>query len=226
MTFLITGAGRGIGLEYTRQLLALKKNVIAWVRNPSKSTDLENLQNQYPSQLKIQDVDVTQEQSIIQAVAQIKSVDVLINNAGVLLDGEDSFEELSLRKIEDTFKVNVLAPIAVTQKLMPLLLKSPTPVVANMSSLMGSIKDNSGGAYYAYRMSKTALNMFTKSLSIDYPQVKTLCLHPGWVQTDMGGPNAQITMETSVKGLLHVILEPQKYDSGAFVNYRGIELPW
>lgn len=226
MTFLITGAGRGIGLEYTRQLLALHKNVIAWVRNPSSTTELAQLQKKYPDQLKIQAVDVTQEQSLAQAVAEIKSVDVLINNAGVLLDGEDSFEELSLKKIEDTFKVNILAPIAVTQKLMPILSKSPTPIVANMSSLMGSIKDNSGGAYYAYRMSKTALNMFTKSLSIDYPQIKTLSLHPGWVQTDMGGPNAQISMETSVKGLLNVILEPQKYKSGAFVNYRGIELPW
>lgn len=225
MTFLITGAGRGLGLEYTQQLLALGKNVVAWVREPEKNKALGDLAKKYPS-LKIQKVDVTQEESISAAIKTLTSVDVLINNAGVLLDGSDSFSTLPRQKIEDTFNVNVLAPIFVTQKVLPLLQKSSTPLVANMSSMMGSIADNGSGAYYAYRMSKTALNMFTKSFSVDYPNIKTLCLHPGWAQTDMGGPNALVSAKDSVSGLLKIILEPQRYSSGSFVNFKGDILPW
>lgn len=225
--FLITGAGRGLGLEFTKQLLEQKKQVVAWVRDPGKSTELTALIKKYESQLKIDKVDITNQESVSVATMKIEGcIDVLINNAGVLLDSGDAFASLSLKKVEDTFAVNVLAPMRVTQNLLPLLEQSASPTIINISSKMGSIDDNTGGAYYAYRMSKTALNMFTKSLSVDFPEIKSLCVHPGWVQTEMGGKGASITPETSVTGLLKVIFEHQKYKSGSFVEYSGKELPW
>jgi NAD(P)-dependent dehydrogenase (short-subunit alcohol dehydrogenase family) len=227
MTFLITGAGRGLGLEFTTQLLANKKNVVAWVRNPEKATDLKNLEAQYTPHLKIQKVDITSAESIMTAVKELTTpIDVLINNAGVLLDSGEKFMQLSMKKIEDTFAVNVLAPMQVAQQVVPLLQKSTSPVLVNISSKMGSIDDNSSGGYYAYRMSKTAVNMFTKSFSIDFPNIKTLCVHPGWVRTDMGGSNAAITPQESVTGLLKIIFEHQRYKTGSFVNYSGTEIPW
>jgi len=227
MRFLVTGAGRGLGLEFTRQLLAQKKDVVAWLRDPAKSTELTELGKKYGTQLQIQKVDITDDESVADAVKKWSGpLDVLINNAGVLLDGRDSFAHLAIEKIADTFEVNVYAPIRVAQALLPVLQKSASPVLVNVSSKMGSIADNSGGAYYAYRMSKTAVNMFTKSFSVDFPKIKTLCVHPGWVQTDMGGAGAAITPEQSVTGLLKVIFEPQRYKSGSFVEYSGKELPW
>jgi NAD(P)-dependent dehydrogenase (short-subunit alcohol dehydrogenase family) len=227
MTFLITGAGRGLGLEYTRQLLAKKQNVIAWLRDPEKAKELKELQKQYTSQLTVQKVDITQQESISSAVAKITGgVDVLINNAGVLLDQGEKFISLPMETVEETFAVNVLAPMMVTQTLLPLLQKSATPLVVNMSSLMGSLTDNTSGGYYAYRMSKTALNMFSKSFGLDHPKIKILALHPGWAHTDMGGSNAPVSPQDSVAGLLSVIFESQKYPTTSFIDYKGKLLPW
>lgn len=226
MTLLVTGAGRGIGLEFVSQLLAAQKNVIAWVRDPQAATELNGLQKKFSSTLTIQKVDITNEKSIKAATASLKNVDVVINNAGVLLDNEFKLTNLPIDTIKDTFEVNVYAPIRVAQTLLPFLEKSSSPLLVNISSKMGSIDDNSSGGYYAYRMSKTALNMFTKSFSVDYPNIKTFCMHPGWVQTDMGGSNATTTIEQSVTGLLRTILEPQKFKSGSFINFEGKILPW
>lgn len=225
MTYLVTGANRGLGLEYTTQLLAAQKNVIAWARSV-ETPELAALQKKYPSTLQLAAVDVTSEASVVAALKKITALDVLINNAGVLLDDKETLETLSAETITATFRVNVLAPIFITQQCLPLLGKSASPLVINMSSLMGSISDNASGGYYAYRMSKTALNMFTKSFSVDYPHIKTLCLHPGWVQTDMGGANAPTSKNKSIEGLLRIILEPQKYASGSFINFSGKELEW
>lgn len=226
MTVLVTGAGRGIGLEFVRQLLAAKKNVVAWVRDTQKATELMALQKQNPAQLTVQTVDVTNDDSIKKAVSQLTSLDLVINNAGVLLDGSDKFASLPIEKLKQTFEVNVYGPMRVAQHTLPLLQKSTSPVLATISSKMGSIEDNTSGGYYAYRMSKTAVNMFTKSFSVDFPKIKTLALHPGWVQTDMGGAGATTTPQQSVTGLLRTLLEPQKYKTGSFVNFEGDILPW
>lgn len=226
MTVLVTGAGRGIGLEFVRQLLATKKTVVAWVRQPEKANELVQLKTQYPTLLTIMQVDVTQDNSVAAAVKQLTALDIVINNAGVLNDASYTLASLPLEKISETFDVNVYAPIRVAKHVLPLLEKSSSPVLVNISSKMGSLSDNTSGRYYAYRMSKTALNMFTKSFSVDYPKIKTFCMHPGWVQTDMGGTRATTTPEQSVTGLLRTILEPQKFKSGSFINFEGDELPW
>lgn len=226
MNFLVTGAGRGIGLEFVRQLLSAQKSVFAWVRDPSKATDLAQLQKQHPQLLTVQKVDINDANSVTAALQNISALDVVINNAGVYLDKGQGLQADTIEQTRKTFEVNVYTPMRVVQATLPLLQKSPSPLIVNISSLMGSIADNSSGSYYGYRMSKTALNMFTKSLSVDYPKVKTLCMHPGWVQTDMGGSGASVTPEKSVNGLLRTILEPQKYATGSFINFEGKNLPW
>lgn len=226
MTFLITGAGRGLGLEFTRQLLAKKNSVVAWVRDATKAPELKTLESDYPGQLVIQTVDISNPTSIQAAAAQNKHIDVLINNAGVLVDSAKNFFSLTKEDLEKTFAVNVIAPIQVAQAIVPLMKNSASALVINISSKMGSIADNSSGGHYAYRSSKTALNMITKNFSIDNPKIKTLCMHPGWVKTDMGGANATTTITDSVTGLLKVILKHDSYKSGEFVDFTGERLPW
>ncbi|MCB9073837.1 MAG: SDR family oxidoreductase [Bdellovibrionaceae bacterium] len=226
MTFLVTGAGRGIGLEFTRQLLGTGHHVIAWVRHPEKSSGLAQLKKDFSATLTIDSADVTNEKSVSDAAQKITTLDVVINNAGVLLDADDDFESLDLDTVKQTFEVNVYGPMRVAQHTLPILEQSKSPLLINISSLMGSVTDNGTGGYYAYRMSKTAVNMFTKSFSVDHPKIKTFCMHPGWVQTDMGGPNATTTVEKSVTGLLRIILEPQKHATGSFISFEGKFLSW
>ena len=114
----------------------------------------------------------------------------------------------------------------VTQALLPCLERAAAPKVVNISSLMGSIEDNSSGGTYAYRMSKAALNMFTKTFAVDFPKIATLTMHPGWVKTDMGGANAPTEKTESVKGLLKVILASSLKNTGQFIDYEGDKLPW
>jgi NAD(P)-dependent dehydrogenase (short-subunit alcohol dehydrogenase family) len=136
------------------------------------------------------------------------------------------FEKLPLDILRQSFEVNVIAPVALTQMALPALQKSTRPVVAMMSSLMGSITDNASGGYYGYRSSKTALNMITRSMATDHPWLITISLHPGWVQTEMGGSQAPTSVEESIKGLTRVIAELRSEDSGQFRNFKGQTLPW
>jgi len=225
-TFLVTGAARGIGAEFTRQLLGSGRTVIAWARNPDESKALTQLHRDFPKTLRVQKVDVTDSLQIATAAKEIPGpIDVLINNAGVLLDHGCPFKELTQDQLKKTFEVNVFAPIAVAQALLPQLQRGSNPALINISSLMGSIDDNGSGAYYAYRMSKTAVNMFTKTFSVDFPKITSYSMHPGWVQTDMGGAGAAITPEVSVKGILKVV-DDRKHATGSFINYDGKALEW
>lgn len=225
--FCITGTSRGIGLEFTTQLLEDGHQVIAGARNP-ESASLKDLKTKFPMTLRTHQLDVTSEESIknFAKKQQGTTIDVLINNAGVLLDYESKLENLSIDGFQRTFYTNVMGPLLVTKYLLPNLLQSKSPKLVNMTSKMGSIADNQSGHAYAYRLSKSALNMFTKNMSKDYPQLLCLCLHPGWVQTEMGGENALITPEESVQGLLKVIFNAQAIDTGHFYDFKGEEIPW
>ena len=114
----------------------------------------------------------------------------------------------------------------VTQRLLSNLLASHRPIVATLTSKMGSIADNRSGGYYAYRVSKSAVNMLMKSFANDHPKIRTVLLHPGWVRTDMGGPNATVSVEASVDGLVSVITNLKPEQSGGFFDYKGAEIPW
>ncbi len=231
MTFLITGANRGIGLELANFALENKHRVLALVRDPVQARALhyaikEN--PEYRDRLVIVKCDIGDHAQIHEAKAMIgdEPIDVLINNAGVMLDDDEKFSSLPLEKIELNFKINSLGAAAVTQIFLRNLLASSQPKLICITSQMGSIGNNQSGGYYAYRMSKAALNMFAKSFSVDYPQVTTLVLHPGWVRTEMGGPEAPILPRESARGLFKIINEATRGQTGHFYDYTGKEIAW
>ncbi|HYX32970.1 MAG TPA: SDR family oxidoreductase [Oligoflexus sp.] len=227
-TVCITGAARGLGLGYTEHYLQAGWQVLAVARKAKEKDSLKKLSQKFGARLELVDADVTQQATLqpLQKRWETESLDLLINNAGVLLDQHMEFQKFPLDTMRTSFEVNVIAPMAITQMALPALQKTKKPVVVMMSSLMASITDNASGGYYAYRSSKTALNMVTRSLSVDCPWLIAVALHPGWVQTDMGGSNAPTSVEESISGLTRVIANLRADDSGQFRNFKGQTLPW
>jgi NAD(P)-dependent dehydrogenase (short-subunit alcohol dehydrogenase family) len=229
--YIISGAKRGIGFELTRQLLAEGQTVIVGARNIAKAEKLSELAAKSEGRLLLGELDVGSDQSVAQFVKNLKvdRVDTLINNAGVYLDHESNSTSVAPSRVMETLNVNTLGPMRLTQSLLPKLLQSANPCIANISSLMGSIGDNKSGSSAGYRMSKTALNMFVKTLALDVPKLTVLALHPGWVKTEMGGEMAPVMPADSARGLLDVIKKAKITGtamSGHFYNYDGHELPW
>ena len=174
-------------------------------------------------QVKVVETDVTAvdaTEQILRAAKDWDHVDVLINNAGIMTEGETMDDFLT------SFQINSVAPFLITKALLPLLKKSKSPKVVNITSLMGSIADNGSGGYYAYRASKAALNMINKSLADDFRWLTTVVVHPGWVKTAMGGPNALVETLESASGIWTVIDGLTLDQSGHFYDYLGKELPW
>lgn len=225
-TIVVTGANRGIGLEFARQLVDAGDFVIAGARKPDEARALQELAGPH---LEIHALDVASDASVSAFASAVgeRAVDVLINNAGVG-GGGAPIVDLDLKRMRDVLEVNAIGPLRVTQAMLPALHRADSPVVAHITSRMGSIGDNSSGGYYAYRMSKAALNMANKSLSMDGQASGIVCvvLHPGWVKTDMGGASAPLSVDDSVRGLLKVINGLSRSDSGRFFDYKGAELPW
>ena len=222
-TFLVTGANRGIGLELARQLAARGERVIATARDPEKARELRQLDT------RVEALDVADEASVRAFAGRLEGqpVDVLVNNAGVGV-GRGELGALDMDELRRCFEVNTLGALRVTQALLENVRAGERKVVANVTSKMGSIADNTSGGSYAYRASKCALNMVTKSLSVDLARDGVTCvvLHPGWVKTDMGGSSAPLSVEESARGLLEVIdgLTPEK--TGEFFDYSGETIPW
>ena len=217
-TYLVTGANRGIGLEYCRQIKERGDNVIAVCR--SVSNELKDLDIQTET-----DIDITSDVSVNQLVKKLegKTLDVLINNAGII--ERVSLNDLDFDSIRRQFEVNAVGPLRLTQALLNNL-KSGSKVIM-MTSRMGSIDDNTSGGSYGYRMSKVALSMAGKSLSEDLKSkgIPVAILHPGLVQTRMTGFSG-ITTEESVKGLLARIDELNIENTGTFWHSNGEILPW
>ena len=229
MRWVITGASRGLGLEFARQLAARGETVEAAAREPHASAKLEQLAAASGGRVRVHACDVADDASVAafaKAVGQVP-VDVLVNNAGVM-GKMKAFDELDLADVTRTFNVNTLGPLRVTRALLPHLMLAKTRRVAHVTSGMGSIGDNGSGGAYGYRMSKAALNMMNKSLSVDYASKGFTCvvLNPGWVQTDMGGKGAPTPVEESVAKMLGRLdgLTPQ--ENGAFLDYKGGTYAW
>ncbi len=224
MKVIITGASKGIGLKLCHLALQQKFEVCAFARRATSSQGLKSLATDFGKNLQSFDLDVTSGDApnrILHAIKTWNCVDVLINNAGVL-EQEDTEESLM-----HSFRVNSVAPFLLTKALLPMLKLSEKPIVANITSHMGSISDNGSGGYYGYRASKTALNMFNKSIAIDNPWLTAIVIHPGWVQTDMGGSGATVPATDSAKGIWNVIETARKNGgSGKFFDYKGEALPW
>lgn len=224
-TWIITGGNRGIGKEFIHQLLSKNHTIITGVRNPEQM-DIEH------ELLSIFKLDVSDSQSVLEfaqsVLQQTNQVDVLVNNAGRMDGRWQTIGEVDPDVSLEVLNVNTIGPLRVTQALWPLLEKTSNSKVANISSLMGSIDDCQSGRSYAYRTSKTGLNMITKILSVEGrdADVSVSCYHPGWVQTDMGGERAPVQAHESVKGLIGLIEMQDGERSGRFFEYTGVELPW
>ena len=219
-TYLVTGANRGIGLEYCRQLKDRGHEVIAVCRSPSE--DLQKLGVQIEA-----GVDLTKTQAVETLVKKLdgKALDVSINNAGII--ERISLDNLDLDSIRRQFEVNAIAPLNLTKALLPNL-NSGSKIVL-MTSRMGSIDDNTSGGSYGYRMSKVALSMAGKSLAVDLKPkgIAVAILHPGLVKTRMTNfTDSGITTETSVNGLLERIEELDLENTGTFWHSNGEILPW
>jgi NAD(P)-dependent dehydrogenase (short-subunit alcohol dehydrogenase family) len=220
---LITGASRGLGLGFAEYYAAQGWNVVACARDVTVPALQQLAAN---SNVELHTLDVTDHKAIENLAAVVGPLDLFINNAGVSGQrGVQSFGKIDYNDWRQVLEVNTFAPVKLAEVLAPKL--SPQSKVVMISSRMGSISDASTDSY-AYRTSKTALNMVTKLLAADLAPrgVIVAALHPGWVQTDMGGSGAQISVEASIKGMTGVIANLQPADTGCFKNYKGEVLPW
>ncbi|MCP2678980.1 SDR family oxidoreductase [Maricaulaceae bacterium NA33B04] len=225
---LITGANRGIGLEHTRQLLDRGWTITAGVRNPDAATDLKAL-DPGDGRLRIEAYDATD----LNAAQVLKDkvsgpLDILFANAGIMGPSDQQFGSAASEGFMDTLRTNALAPLALAEAFADQVAESQLKVIALQSSRMGSIADNDSGGRYAYRASKAALNAVGKSLSVDLKDkgINVLILHPGWVRTDMGGPNGNLTVTECVEGQLDLIARANPAMNGRFFHVSGQDLPW
>jgi NAD(P)-dependent dehydrogenase (short-subunit alcohol dehydrogenase family) len=223
----ITGANRGIGLEMVKQFAQSNWQISACCRNPAMATELSALA-QESTDIKLYALDVTDYQAVTHLADELKGVsfDLLINNAGIYGPKGSSLDNLDIEAWRQVFETNTIAPLKLIQAFTPHVAASEGKRIAVLSSKMGSISDNQSGSAYIYRSSKTALNQVIKSLSIDLsPQgIQVIALHPGWVRTEMGGPNGLLSTPESVEGLIKVMTSDVK--TGHFYNYDGSEIGW
>jgi NAD(P)-dependent dehydrogenase (short-subunit alcohol dehydrogenase family) len=230
-TVLITGASRGIGLEFIRQYAEDGWRVLACARNPSESDALQQLATQFRDRVQVHALDVADRAQIEQLshALSAEKIDVLINNAGVYPASHgDSFHQIDYAAWAYAFEVNTMAPLKMADAFYRQIARSDTKKIVTITSKMGSVTDNTSGGSYIYRSSKSAVNIVMKSLSIDLEPkgVIVALLHPGWVRTEMGGPNALISTEKSVTGMRQVIADLIHTDSGKFFAYDGQVIPW
>lgn len=243
-TALVTGANRGIGLEFVRQLLARGDHVVAACRHPGKASALNALAGEHPGRLHVLPLDVADAKSRASLLHDLPLVlgddgriDLLLNNAGVLHSGE-RFGHVEQAMLDDSLRTNAIGPFLLAQALVPLLCDvapghaddtgSPRTVIANISSQLGSIANTTRFGTPSYAISKAAQNMASVLLARALAErgIVVLALHPGWVQTEMGGAQAQVTPADAVAGLLRVIDAATPSRSGAFLDWRGASLPW
>jgi len=237
-SILVTGANQGIGFEFVKQLSSpsLNNTVIATVRdisNPSSYTNLSDLAASNNS-IQIKQLDLSNEISIESFASSISSLKLgaVINNAGVV--GTSGYTKWSLSETTSDemlfcFKINTIGPLLLIKNLMELKIMGNPSLIANLSSKVGSVDDNSSGRGYAYRASKSALNIVTKSLAVDLKDkgVVVTWLHPGWVKTRMTEYQGLISAEESVNGMLNVLETKSDEElSTTWFDYKSERIPW
>lgn len=230
-TTLITGSNRGIGFEFARQYAQSGWNVIACCRQPENASNLRQLANSFPDLVTIHPLDVADHNQIKNLSNNLRntSIDLLINNAGIYPPSDDGgFGKIDYEAWHKAFQINTMAPLRIAEAFLAQISNSQLKIIAIITSKMGSIDDNKRGGSYIYRSSKAAVNMVGKSLSVDLKLqgITTVILHPGWVKTDMGGPDALISPEQSVLGMQRILSNLKLSDSGKFFAYDGKIIPW
>jgi NAD(P)-dependent dehydrogenase (short-subunit alcohol dehydrogenase family) len=222
-TILITGAGRGLGLELARRFVDLGWETLGTVRDPAKGAAM-------PKGSQTFLCDSTDRSSLARLARDLagKPIDVLFCNAGMFGKRKQSVGTVDYDTWAEVMRVNVFSPMACVEALVDNLAASARRQVVMMSSRMGSMGENAAGGEVVYRSSKAALNAVTKSLSIDLAPrgITVVAVHPGWVQTDMGGPAAALTPAESVAGLAEVVLGLGPASNGGFLNHDGAPIAW
>ena len=228
MHILITGANRGIGLGLAHNYLTAGHEVTVTARQPQEAKALTDLKQKFGSHLKMFELDVTQQTSVRAFAKDLGEVplDILINNAGIGSSFSAHLPDLQFSEGLDIYDTNALGPMRMVQTLLPRLRRGSR--VVNISSKMGSIADNAQGGSYFYRMSKAAVNMATKCLALECEGAGIIvtAIHPGWVQTRMGGQSAPITVEESTGHIVRTIDKLAAQHSGGFLNYDGAVIAW
>lgn len=228
-TILITGSNRGIGLELCRQYAMSDWIVYAFCRQPQNAPELSQLALDH-SNIHIHALDVLNDSQMKQSAHDLKDVpiDILFANAGVYGQGDAYLGNINSDKWLECLRINTMAPLKLVECFSSNISRSKLKTIAVMSSKMGSMADNSSGGSYVYRSSKAALNAVMVSAAIDLkPQgIKLALLHPGWVQTDMGGSNAEISVSQSVTQLRSILTNLTLDLSGSFFDIDGSIIPW
>ena len=227
---LITGANRGLGLEFARQYLGDGWQVFASCRDPASARELQRLANASSGKLTVVSMDVTDAESVHKAATQLDGVaiDLLINSAGIIGVSRQRAGNVDYASWAHVLDVNTMGPLRVLEAFIDHIARSKRKLVVTITSGMGSIGDNTSGASIAYRTSKAAVNMVMRSAAIDLAPRRISCVvvNPGWVKTDMGGPSAVLTPQESVTALRRLIETLGLNNSGKFYHYDGSEYPW
>jgi NAD(P)-dependent dehydrogenase (short-subunit alcohol dehydrogenase family) len=228
---LITGANRGLGLELTRLCTGRGDRVFAGCRSSENDTELKDLSAQFRGLVSILTLEITDTASLEQCAQQVRSevdaLDVLINNAAINAEGE-TLRTFDAEKAAQQWTVNAVGQVLVAQKFLDLLKAGIDPKIINVTSEAGSISTMNHFRGYYYFGSKAAMNMFSRSMAWDPDTagIITIALQPGWMRTDMGGSNADLSVTESAAGILKVIANLRPDDNGKFYTWEGKEYPW
>ena len=227
---LITGANRGLGLEFARQYLADGWRVYAACRDPESASELHRLADENRDTLRILALDVTDPASIDAAATALdgQAIDLLLNNAGIIGPRGQTIGNIDYDAWKDVLDVNTLGSMRVSEAFVEHVARSDRKLIVTLTSGMGSIADNMSGGSILYRSSKAAVNMVMRSLAIDLAPRGITCvvINPGWVRTDMGGPNATLEAAESIGRMRRIIAALGPEQSGKFLNHTGREYPW
>src|SRR6476620_1767894 len=227
---LITGANRGIGLEFARQYLANGWQVYAACRDPASASELSRLAEDSDNKLRILAMEVTDPASIHAAATQLdgQAIDLLLNNAGIIGPRGQTIGNIDYEAWANVLAVNTMGPMRVSEAFVEQVARSERKLIVTLTSGMGSIADNTSGGSILYRSSKAAVNMVMRSLAIDLAPRGIICvvINPGWVRTDMGGTNATLDPSESISRMRRVIATLGPELSGKFFNHTGREYPW
>lgn len=228
-TVLVTGANRGLGLEFIKQYSQLGWEVIATCRDLTSAVEASALAD-IAGNLTLYPLEVTDADSIADLAETLRgrSIDLLLLNAGVLSERSSKLGELEQADFLHSLNVNTVTPALMIQAFRDHVRASDRKLIVGMSSILGSIAGNNEGGLYSYRSSKAGLNAVLMSAAQDLRSdgITVLAMHPGWVQTDMGGENATITSAVSVKGMISVFDGATQADTGRFLSYDGGEISW